>query len=102
MRVISQKKIQGFYKQAEYASTKVSFLQWYHTVTNRDYRSFSQILADFKDTIRENDLYVFRLHNEQYYIVTSIYFDTGCIYVRFVGTASDYSTLIAREKNEAR
>lgn len=94
MRVISQKKIKNFYGQPEHEGAKISFQRWYHTVINRDYRSFAQILADFNDTVRENDLYVFSLDEGKYKIVTSIYFDTGCIYVRFVGTVSDYRTFV--------
>lgn len=94
MRVISQKKIKDFYGQPQYASAKISLQQWYYTVSNRDYRSFAQILADFGDTIREKGLYVFSLGEGEYRIATSIYFDTGCVYVRFVGRASDYRTLV--------
>lgn len=104
MRIISQKKIKNFYGQPEYAEAKVSFLQWYNTIANREYRSFAQIRADFRDTIRENDLYVFSLDEGKYKIATSIYFDTGRVYVRFVGTASGYKTFIGdynRKENEA-
>lgn len=105
MRVISQKKIKTFYAQPEHAGAKISFQQWYNTVSIRDYRSFAQILADFKDTIREKELYVFSIDEGRYRIVTSIYFDTGRVYVRFVGTVSDCETLVndnEREENETK
>lgn len=102
MRVISQKKIQAFYGHPEYESAKIPFQQWYHTVTNRDYRSLSQILEDFSDTTKENGLYVFSLDEGKYKIATSIHFDTGCMYVRFVGTVSAYRALMnERKENEA-
>ncbi len=100
MRVISQKKIKDFYGQPEYAGAKTSFLQWYNTVTNREYRSFAQIRADFRDTIRENELYVFSLNEGRYKIATSIYFDTGRVYVRFVGAASSHMTLVDDSKRK--
>lgn len=103
MRVISQKKIEAFYGQSGHEGAKIPLLQWYHIVTNRDYRSFSQILADFCDTIREKEVYVFSLDEGRYKISTSIYFDTGCVYVRFVGTASDFKALIdGREVEDTR
>lgn len=90
MRVISQKKIKDFYGLPQYGKAKVSLQQWYYTIKNRDYRSFAQILVDFGDTVRENGLYIFSVDEGKYKIATSIYFDTGCVYVRFVGGVSDY------------
>ena len=87
MRVISQRKIKDFYRQPGNAEAKIPLLHWYHTVANRDYRSFSQILEDFCDTVKENGLYVFSLEEGKYKIATSIYFDTGCVYVRLVEKA---------------
>lgn len=89
MRVISQRKIRDFYTQQPHEGAKVPLRQWYHTVRNRDYRSFSQILVDFRDAVREGDLYVFSIDNGTYKVVTSIFFDTGCIYVRSVVPGDD-------------
>lgn len=103
MRVISQKKIKDFYRQPEHADARISLQQWYYTVINRDYRSLAQVLADFGDTAREKGLYVFTLGDGKYKLATSIYFDTGCVYVRFVGTVSDYKALVCdRRKEEMR
>ncbi|MGF0097656.1 type II toxin-antitoxin system HigB family toxin [Prevotella sp. SGI.027] len=94
MRVISQKKIKDFYEQPQYEQAKIPLQQWYYTVRNREYRSFGQILADFTDTVRENGLYIFSIDGGKYKIATSIYFDTQCVYVRFVASVSDYETLV--------
>lgn len=94
MRVISQKKIKDFYEQPQYKQAKIPLQQWYYTVRNREYKSFGQILADFTDAVREKGLYIFSIDEGNYKIATSIYFDTGCIYVRFVASLADYKTLI--------
>lgn len=99
MRVISQKKIKDFYGVPGHERARMPLLQWYFTIRSKDYRSFSQILADFGDAIRENGLYVFNIDGGKYKVATSIYFDTRCVYVRFVGDSSDYAALI-REKEE--
>lgn len=92
MRVISQKKIKDFYGQPQHEQAKIPLQQWYYTIRNRDYRSFAQILVDFGDTVREKGLYVFSIGEGKYKVAASIYFDTGCVYVRFVGSASDWGT----------
>ena len=84
MRVISQRKIRDFYTQPQYEKAKVPLQQWYYTVRNRDYRSFSQILVDFGDAVKENGLYVFCIDGGTYKVTTSIFFDAGCVYVRSV------------------
>lgn len=94
MRVISQKKIKDFYEQPQCEQAKIPLQQWYYTVRNREYKSFGQILADFTDTVREKGLYIFSIDGGNYKIATSIYFDTGCIYVRFVTSFDNYETLI--------
>lgn len=94
MRVISQKKIKDFYGKTPYAKAKIPLQQWYYTIRNRDYRSFAQILVDFSDTVREKDFYVFSIDEGKYKVAASIHFDTGCLYVRFVGAASDWETFL--------
>ena len=94
MRIISQKKIKDFYGLPQYEQAKIPLQQWYYTIRNRDYRSFAQILVDFGDTVREKDLYVFSIGEGKYTVAASIYFDTGCVYVRFVESASDRETLL--------
>ena len=94
MRIISQKKIKDFYGLPQYEQAKIPLQQWYYTIRNRDYRSFAQILVDFGDTVRENGLYVFSIGERKYKVAASIYFDTVCVYVRFVGSASDWEALL--------
>lgn len=102
MRVISQRKIKDFYGQPGNGEAKIPLLHWYNTVANRDYRSFSQIREDFRDTVRENGLCVFNLEEGRYKIATSIYFDTGCVYVRFVGTTAASEALVDDRQEETR
>lgn len=100
MRIIFKKKIKDFYGRTEYASAKIPLQQWYYTIRNRDYRSLAQILEDFGDTAREKGLYIFTLGDGKYKLATSIYFDTGCVYVRFVETASDCKALVCDKRKE--
>ncbi len=102
MRVISQRKIKDFYGQPGNGEAKIPLLHWYHIVESRDYRSFSQILEDFRDTTRGNGQYIFSLEEGKYKIATSIYFDTGCVYVRFVGTTADCEALVDDRQEETR
>ena len=94
MRIISQKKIKDCYGLPQHEQAKIPLQQWYYTIRNRYYRSFVQILVDFGDTVREKDLYVFSIGDGQYQVAASIYFDTGCVSVRIVGSASDWGVLI--------
>lgn len=94
MRIISQKKIKDFYIQPKYENVKTFLQQWYYMLQFRVYNSFAQLLEDFRDTVRVNGLYIFNIDKGAYKIATSICFDTGCVYVRFVGITADYDSFI--------
>lgn len=98
MRIILIKKIGDFYEQPAYEHVKVPLQQWCYILKFRDYRSFSQILEDFHDAEKKEGLYIFNIEGGKYKIATSIFFDTECVYIRFVGTSSELEDFLKERK----
>lgn len=68
--------------------------RWYEKTKNSDWKNFSEIKRTFNtvDAVG-NDRYVFNIKGNDYRLVTMIFFDIRTIYIRFVGTHSEYDKI---------
>jgi mRNA interferase HigB len=71
-----------------------SLNNWYEITKSSDWRK----LSDIKNTFNSvdyvgNDRYVFNIKGNDYRIVTMIFFDKRTIYIRFVGTHTEYDKI---------
>lgn len=67
---------------------------WYEIAKTADWSK----LSDIKNTFNSvdyvgNDRYVFNIKGNDFRIVTMIFFDIRTIYIRFVGTHSEYDKI---------
>ncbi|TAE30818.1 MAG: type II toxin-antitoxin system HigB family toxin [Cytophagales bacterium] len=72
----------------------IALNEWYDIVSHADWQSF----ADVKQTFNHadyvgNDRIVFNVKGNQYRIVGMIFFDKRTLYVRFVGTHTQYDKI---------
>lgn len=67
---------------------------WYDIARKQDWKSFSDIKKTFNsaDAIG-NDRYVFNIKGNNYRLVTMIHFNIRTIYIRFIGTHSEYDKI---------
>lgn len=70
--------------------------RWYETSKKADWKSFTEVKKSFNsvDAVG-NDRYVFNIKGNDYRLVAMIFFDIRTVFVRFVGTHSDYDKLIS-------
>lgn len=68
---------------------------WHRYVNRADWPDFHQMKRMFNhvDAIG-NDRYVFNIRGNHYRLIALIFFDIRTVYIRFVGTHSDYDSLI--------
>lgn len=92
MRVISKRTLVIFY--ARHSDAKTSLEDWYRKVTNADWNNFSNIKNTFNsaDSVG-NKRYVFNIKGNNYRLVAIVLFVAKQVYVRFVGTHSDYDKI---------
>lgn len=92
MRIISKKALVGFYGQ--HPDAKTALEDWYRKVVNADWNNFSDMRNTFNsaDSVG-NKRYVFNIKGNNYRLVVIVLFVAKQVYIRFVGTHSDYDKI---------
>lgn len=94
MRIISHRKIKEFYETPGREDSKVALERWYQIAEEAEWRNFSDIRTDFPDAdYVGNQHYVFNIRGNKYRLVVVIKFTIGRLFVRFVGTHSEYDKI---------
>jgi len=92
MVIISYGTIRDFFEI--HADAKDALNNWYRLASKADWASYHEIKEMFNsvDAIG-NDRFVFNIRGNTYRLVAMIFFDIRTIYIRFVGTHSDYDKI---------
>lgn len=92
MRIISRTTLQRYWEHN--ALSKVALCAWYDTVSKADWNCFADIKATFNyaDYVG-NQRYVFNIKGNDYRLVVVIKFIPKLVYIRFVGTHSEYDRI---------
>lgn len=94
MRIISHRKLKEFYETPGREDSKVALERWYQIVEEAEWCNFSDIRTDFPDAdYVGNQHYVFNIRGNKYRLVVVIEFTIGRLFVRFVGTHSEYDKI---------
>lgn len=97
MHVVSHKKLRDFYEGPGREDSKAALQRWYAIAEKAEWRSLSDVLQDFPSAdYVGNQHYVFDIRGNRYRLVVVIKFTIGRIYVRFVGTHSEYDKIDCR------
>lgn len=71
-------------------------LRWMRIVSEADWSSLSDIKQDFNSVdYVKNDRYVFNIKGNQYQLIAMIHFRVRSLYIRFIGTHSEYDKVDA-------
>jgi mRNA interferase HigB len=92
MVVISYSKIRNFYDL--HADAKDALNNWYRLLVQADWSNFHDMKTMFNtvDAVGK-DRFVFNIRGNTYRIVALIFFDVRTVYIRFVGTHSEYDKI---------
>jgi mRNA interferase HigB len=94
MRVISRKTLRDFYEK--HAAAKAPLESWFHEAKAASWRSPKDISARFPSSdILPGNRVVFDIAGNHYRLVTRIHYNTGIVFVRFVGTHAAYDRIDA-------
>ena len=68
--------------------------RWYEKTKKADWKNFQKMKSTFNsvDTVG-NDRYVFNIKGNDYRLVAMIFFNIRTVYVRFIGTHSEYNKI---------
>lgn len=94
MRIISHRKLKEFFETSGKEDAKTALERWYDIAQRAEWHNLADIKADFPATdYVGNQRYVFNIKGNNYRLVVLIQFTIGRIYVRFVGTHSEYDRI---------
>ena len=94
MRIVSHRKLKEFYETPGCEDARAALERWYDIAEKSQWRGLSDIKVDFPATdYVGNQHYVFNIKGNNYRLVVVIKFTIGYIFVRFVGTHSDYDKI---------
>lgn len=94
MHVISIKALKTCWES--HAEAEGPLKAWYHEAKNAQWRSFSDIKARHRsaDVLPDNRV-VFDIKGDKYRLVVRINYESGTIFIRFVGTHAEYDKINA-------
>ncbi len=94
MRIISHKKLKDFYEQEGNSSAKAPLELWYEIIEKSEWHNFADIKITFPATdFIGNQHYVFNIGGNKFRLVVVIQFTISRVYVRFVGTHTEYDRI---------
>ncbi|MEM7549058.1 MAG: type II toxin-antitoxin system HigB family toxin [Bacteroidota bacterium] len=96
MRVVSRKKLIDFYEK--HAVAKVALEEWYQKVNKVKWMNLNQLKNDYQsaDYVGNNRV-VFNIKGSDFRLVAIIIYISQKVYVRWIGTHSEYDKLNVKE-----
>ena len=94
MRIVSHRKLREFYETNGHEDSRIAIERWYDIAEEAEWKNLSDIKVDFPATDNVgNQHYVFNIRGNKYRLVVVIKFTIGYIYIRFIGTHSEYEKI---------
>ena len=95
MRVVTVKRIKDF--ADNHPTSKIPLLHWYEIVKNAKWKNITDIRNDFNSVdYIGNNRYIFNIKGNDFRLICIIIFISQKVYVRFLGTHSEYDKIDAK------
>ena len=89
MRIVTIKTLKDYI--IKHPELKYILMDWYDKVTGSEWNNLSDIKNDFNSVdYVGNNRYVFNIKGNKYRLVVIIIFISKKVYIRFIGTHSEY------------
>jgi len=91
MHIISIKTLKGFYETPQYRDSKLHLESWYAEASHAEWRNPAEIKQQYANgSIIHDNRFVFNIAGNKYRLVVKIHYNTGIMYIRFIGTHAQY------------
>ena len=96
MRIISRKILKEFWSKPNKGDSKQALKSWYIEAQKAKWNSPSRIKEKYRNaSFIGNDRVVFNIAGNKYRLIVAIKYKYGIIYIRFIGTHSEYDKIDA-------
>ncbi len=92
MRIVTCGRIKEFSEKHAISKTALHF--WYHSVSEKKWENFNDLKSDYSTAdYFGNHRFVFNIKGNDYRLIAIISFNAKKVYIRFIGTHSEYSKI---------
>lgn len=96
MRIIAKRTLREFWER--HPDAEGPLLAWYRAVANEAWETPVELKTRFPSaSIVEENRVVFDIKGNRYRLVTRVHYPKRIVYIRFVGTHSEYDRIDVRE-----
>lgn len=92
MRVVTFKRIKEFVEK--HNDSEIALGVWYQTVSSKNWSNINELRRDFNTVdYVGNHRFVFNFKGNHYRLIAIISFNAKKVYIRFIGTHSEYDKI---------
>ena len=91
MRIMAKRALREFWER--YPATKEPLLAWYHEVEKEDWDTPAKLKQKYRSASIVGDRAVFNIKGGQYRLVVRINYAYRVVYIRFIGTHTEYDRI---------
>ena len=96
MHIIKRKTLVDFYEQPNRQDAKGPLEAWYYEAMHANWTSPADVKDQYRSaSILKNNRVVFNIAGNKYRLVVRINYDSGTVFVRFIGTHKEYDKIDA-------
>ena len=96
MRVIAKKILREFWEK--HSDCEQQLKSWYQEASNAEWKSPNEIKLEYPSaSILSNNRIVFNIKGNNYRLIIKINYDYQIVWIRFIGTHSEYDSINANE-----
>jgi mRNA interferase HigB len=94
MRIISRRTLKEFWEK--HSDVEGALKTWYARVKRAKWKIPSDVKVDYRNaSFIENNRVIFNIKGNSYRLVTAIHYQSGIVYIRFIGTHKVYNKIDA-------
>jgi len=96
MRIVAKSALRAYWEK--HPDCEQALLSWYKISILSNWKNFNEIRNQFGTCkILGNDRIIFKIKGNQYRLVVKISFTNQLIFIRFIGTHTEYDLINAKE-----
>jgi mRNA interferase HigB len=96
VHIIKRKTLIEFYEQSNRLDAKGPLEAWYYEAMHANWTSPADVKEQYRSaSILKNNRVVFNIAGNKYRLVVRINYDSGTVFVRFIGTHKEYDKIDA-------
>lgn len=94
MRIISRRKLIDFWEVPKYRNAESHLKSWFVEARNAAWKNPAEVKQQYSNgSIIHNSRFVFNIAGNKYRLIVKIHYNTGVIYIRFIGTHAQYDQI---------